>query len=301
VSTGDQSGYSVSSAGDVNGDGFDDLIVGAPNADGKAENPGANYVVFGKSDDDAVDLSTLEENATGFVTNDTSEGDQFGFSVSTAGDINDDGFDDLIIGAPAADGNFDSSGVSYVVYGKADSGAVDLSAIAEGVGGFVINGTSGGDGFGTSVSAAGDVNGDGFDDLIVGAPHADSVTTLYTDELDQSGPGGLDGVFGEPAPIGGEPDQNMGDASKVDSGVSYVVFGGPDVLIFNEDTDENSATTDNRDDVETANLAGSHEFAARQAPSENFKGFFPGSENQPLGSELGFSGGQIWIAEDYVF
>jgi hypothetical protein len=204
VSTGDQSGYSVSSAGDVNGDGFDDLIVGAPNADGKAENPGANYVVFGKSDDDAVDLSTLEENATGFVTNDTSEGDQFGFSVSTAGDISDDGFDDLIIGAPAADGNFDSSGVSYVVYGKADSGAVDLSAIAEGVGGFVINGTSGGDGFGTSVSAAGDVNGDGFDDSIVGAPHADSVTTLYTDELDQSGPGGLDGVFGEPAPIQGK-------------------------------------------------------------------------------------------------
>jgi hypothetical protein len=278
VSTDDQSGYSVGSAGDVNGDGFDDLIVGAPNADGNAKNSGASYVVFGKSDDDAVNLSTLEENGTGFVINGTSEGDQFGFSVSTAGDMNGDGFDDLIIGAPAADGSVDNSGVSYVVYGKADSGAVDLSAIAEGVGGFVINGTSGGDGFGTSVSAAGDVNGDGFDDLIVGAPNADSVTTLHTDELDQSGPGNLDGVIWQPAPIGGESDQNMGDASKVDSGVSYVIFGGPDVLIFNEDTNDNSATTGQSD--HTANLAGIHEIAAHEAHSENFEGLLPEGEYQ---------------------
>ncbi len=297
VSTDDQSGYSVGSAGDVNNDGFDDLIVGAPNADGKAENSGASYVVFGKSDDDAVDLSTLEENATGFVINGTSEGDQFGFSVSNAGDMNGDGFDDLIIGAPAADGSVDNSGVSYVVYGKADSGAVDLSAIAEGVGGFVINGTSGGDGFGTSVSAAGDVNGDGFDDLIVGAPHADSVTTLHTDGPASGGNGPFTenrDQFGPPEPV-----PNSGGASKVDSGVSYVIFGGPDVLIFNEDTNDNSATTGHTD--HTANLAGIHEFAALEAPSQNFEGFFLEGENQPLGSESGFSGGQVWIAEDHVF
>ncbi|AGI70571.1 putative integrin alpha chain family protein [Octadecabacter arcticus 238] len=297
VSTDDQSGYSVGSAGDVNNDGFDDLIVGAPNADGKAENSGASYVVFGKSDDDAVDLSTLEENGTGFVINGSSKGDQFGFSVSTAGDMNGDGFDDLIIGAPAADGSVDNSGVNYVVYGKADSGAVDLSAIAEGVGGFVINGTSGGDGFGTSVSAAGDVNGDGFDDLIVGAPHADSVTTLHTDGPASGGKGPFTenwDQFGPPEPV-----PNSGGASKVDSGVSYVIFGGPDVLIFNEDTNDNSATTGHTD--HTANLAGIHEFAALAAPSENFEGFFLEGENQPLGSDFGFSGGQVWIAEDHVF
>jgi hypothetical protein len=301
VSTGDQLGYSVGAAGDVNGDGFDDLIVGVPNADGKPENFGANYVVFGKSADDAVDLLTLEENATGFVINCISEGDQFGFSVSTAGDMNGDRFDDLIIGAPVADGNFDSSDVSYVVYGKADSGAVDLSAIAEGVGGFVINGTSGGYGFGTSVSAAGDVNGDSFDDWIVGAPNADSVTTLNTDELDQSGPGGLDSVSGEPAPTDEEPDHNTGRASMEDSGVSYVIFGGPDVFIFNEDTNENSAPTGQGYDVETANPTDSPEIAAHEAHSENFEGFFLEGENQPLGLDFGFSGGQIWIAEDHVF
>jgi hypothetical protein len=167
--------------------------------------------------------------------------------------MNGDGFDDLIIGAPTADGSVDNSGVSYVVYGKADSGAVDLSAIAEGVGGFVINGTSGGDGFGTSVSAAGDVNGDGFDDLIVGAPHADSVTTRPTDELNQSGLG-VDEVSGEPASIDEEPDHNTGGESMEDSGVSYVIFGGnfaggddSDVMIFNDDV---AATTGLNDDDE---------------------------------------------------
>ena len=294
VSTDDQSGYSVGSAGDVNNDGFDDLIVGAPNADGNAENSGASYVVFGKSDDDAVDLSTLEENATGFVINGTSEGDQFGFSVSTAGDMNGDGFDDLIIGAPAADGSVDNSGVSYVVYGKADSGAVDLSAIAEGVGGFVINGTSGGDGFGTSVSAAGDVNGDGFDDLIVGAPHADSVTTLHTDGLE-----GVDGdLFAEnPDPFGPpEPVQNSGGASMEDSGVSYVIFGGPDVLIFNEDINDNSAPTSQSDD--TTNLPGFYEIAALEAPSKNFEGLLPEGEYQLLLLESENYGGQD--AVDFV-
>jgi len=282
----------VGSAGDANGDGFDDLIIGAPNAYGNAENSGASYVVFGKSDDDAVDLSTLEENGTGFVINGTSEGDQFGFSVSTAGDMNGDEFDDLIIGAPAADGSVDNSGVSYVVYGKADSGAVDLSAIAEGVGGFVINGTSGGDGFGTSVSAAGDVNGDGFDDLIVGAPHADSVTTLHTDGPVDDGPFSENrDPFDPPEPV-----QNSGGASMEDSGVSYVIFGGPDVLIFNEDTNDNSAPTGQS--VDTTNLPGFYESAPLEAPSKNFEGLLPEGEYQLLLLDSENYGGQD--AVDFV-
>jgi hypothetical protein len=118
------------------------------------------------------------------------------------------------------------------------------------------------------------------------------------------GPEGVDdGTFTENPDLSGQPERdqvpNSGGASKVDSGVSYVIFGGPDVLIFNEDTNDNSAPTSQSDD--TTNLAGIHEFAALEAPSQNFEGFFLEGENQPLGSESGFSGGQVWIAEDHVF
>ena len=96
----DLSGRSVSSAGDVNGDGIDDLIIGAPYADaGDHEDSGESYVVFGKntSFDVSFDLANLTE-ADGFVINGANEGDRSGFSVSSAGDVNGDGIDDLIIG-----------------------------------------------------------------------------------------------------------------------------------------------------------------------------------------------------------
>ncbi|MDT8858435.1 VCBS domain-containing protein [Paracoccaceae bacterium Fryx2] len=166
----DQSGISVSSAGDVNGDGFDDLIVGAPYDDPNGDYSGASFVVFGKTDSTAVELSAIEAGTGGFVINGVSDGDYSGYSVSSAGDVNGDGFDDLIVGAKYDDPNGDYSGASFVVFGKTDSTAVELSAIEAGTGGFVINGVSADDFSGNSVSSAGDVNGDGFDDLIVGAP-----------------------------------------------------------------------------------------------------------------------------------
>jgi hypothetical protein len=172
VSADDLSGWSVSSAGDVNGDGFDDLIVGAVNDDPNGSNSGASFVVFGKTDGTAVTLSDIEAGTGGFVINGVSAGDYSGGSVSSAGDVNGDGFDDLIVGARGADPNGNYSGASYVVFGKTDGTAVDLSAIEAGTGGFVINGGSQYDFSGTSVSSAGDVNGDGFDDLIVGASGA---------------------------------------------------------------------------------------------------------------------------------
>ena len=172
----DQSGYSVSNAGDVNGDGLNDLIVGAFGANSRK---GKSYVVFGKKDTTAIDLSAITSGTGGFVINGESETDNSGISVSNAGDVNGDGLDDLIVGAEWADPeNKEKAGKSYVVFGKKDTAAIDLSAIVAGTstGGFVVNGESTLDYSGFSVSNAGDVNGDGLNDLIVGAFDADGLS-----------------------------------------------------------------------------------------------------------------------------
>ncbi len=174
INAGDDSGYSVSGAGDVNGDGLDDLIVGAWRADPGGNNEGQSYVVFGKADGTAVELSDVVAGTGGFAINGANSTDSLGFSVSGAGDVNGDGLNDLIVGAPSTDaGGNRAAGQSYVVFGKPDGIPVELSDVITGTGGFAMNGIYSVDLSGNSVSGAGDVNGDGFDDLIVGAYHAD--------------------------------------------------------------------------------------------------------------------------------
>src|SRR6185503_13769746 len=147
----DRSGFSVAGAGDVNGDGLADLIVGAPYGSAAAGNQsGRSYVVFGKNDGAVIDLTAIEAGLGGFIINGQGAYDQSGFSVAGAGDVNGDGFADLIVGARFSD-------------------PVELSAVAAGTGGFVINGQAEYDNSGRSVASAGDVNGDGLADLIVGA------------------------------------------------------------------------------------------------------------------------------------
>src|SRR4028119_1835166 len=115
-------------------------------------------------------LSTLN-GSNGFAINGIADGDQSGSSVSSAGDVNGDGFDDLIIGARYADPNgINAAGQSYVVFGSNSGFGADLNLWdLDGSKGFAINGIAAGDISGRSVSSAGDVNGDGFDDLIIGA------------------------------------------------------------------------------------------------------------------------------------
>ena len=177
----DNTGYSVAAAGDVNGDGLADLIIGAPNgsffdiaANYYQSNAGASFIIFGTTAArGAIDLANL--GSAGFRINGGFSGDHAGNSVAAAGDVNGDGFDDVVIGAPNTyrDGGI-NTGSGYVVLGKATGFAdINLSALPAPAG-FRIDGAAPADWAGKSVSSAGDVNGDGFADVLVGAVYADN-------------------------------------------------------------------------------------------------------------------------------
>jgi hypothetical protein len=147
-------GASVGTAGDVNGDGYSDVIVGAPNYDAAGTNEGAAFVFFGS---DTGPGASPDWAAYG----DQDEA-QFGASVGTAGDVNGDGYDDIIVGMPGLDDGQMDVGAALVYYGSGDG----LSASH----GWMVAGDREGARFGAAVATAGDVDGDGYDDVVVGAP-----------------------------------------------------------------------------------------------------------------------------------
>jgi hypothetical protein len=209
-------GYEVSAAGDVNGDGNDDVIVGSPKYNITAQDEGRVFVYFGSN----LGLSS--------VPNWTFDGPHpqahFASSVAGAGDVNGDGFGDVIIGAEYYDSDVLHAGAAWVFLGSASGPAATPQWIVEGDGQSMQ--------FGYSVSAAGDVNDDGYDDVIVGArdyPHPGRAFVFLGSEtgLSPNADWVVDGLGYEVASAGDVNGDGFGDVAVASPGSNRVsVFTG---------------------------------------------------------------------------
>ena len=150
-------GRAAAGAGDVDADGFADFLVGAPGTDGVGVDAGAAYLFRGGS--------TLASTAA-LDWSGTAAGEELGAALAGVGDLDGDGFEDLAVGVPGGTGGAAGSGRVEVFLGAAEPDAIADATLA---------GPAAGDRFGAAVAAAGDVNGDGLADLLVGAPAADGI------------------------------------------------------------------------------------------------------------------------------
>lgn len=161
-------GRATDGIGDLDGDGIPELIVGAP---GPAFSGDAVvHVLYGSGTTSLVLGSPPADRGVSLPGLTT--GDDLGWSVTSLGDFNGDGWPDLALGSPSTGGQF-GEGAVYVVFGREDLDTIDLGMVAQGRGGFVVTGEDYDDEAGWSVASAGDFNGDGADDLLLGAPLAE--------------------------------------------------------------------------------------------------------------------------------
>lgn len=191
---GDLAGYGVAGVGDVNGDGFGDLLVGAPFNDIAGANAGAIYVVLG-----SATLTSTNLGAFPIMIGEVA-GDEAGRNVAPAGDVNGDGFQDMLVGVPNQDATGANAGAIYLVLG---SGTISNASLGSKI---KYTGEAAGDLAGTSADALGDMNGDGYMDFVVGASSND-------DGVSQGGTAYV--VLGAAAPASGSLGAHVQYASAV--------------------------------------------------------------------------------------
>ncbi|MEM7133418.1 MAG: integrin alpha [Chloroflexota bacterium] len=150
-------GWSVSTAGDVNGDGYDDIIIGQIRYNG---HNGRVYLFYGSPTGLASSPAWTYE---GYLSS-----GELGWSVSTAGDVNSDGFSDIVVGVPG-------KSQAYLFYGSVSG----LSSQQD----RILYGEQAGDRFGHSTSLAGDINADGYDDIVIGAPYHIESSSVQTGKI----------------------------------------------------------------------------------------------------------------------
>ncbi|MEC8425635.1 MAG: integrin alpha, partial [Myxococcota bacterium] len=164
AAAGDTAGWAVVGGGDINGDGLDDLLIGAPLDDSAGTLAGAVYVLQG----DATLSATVDLGSDALRVSGQAAGDLAGYDISAVGDVNVDGFGDFVVGGPDHATGGAGAGAAWLVTGPV-SGSVSLgSAEAR------ILGVAAGDETGTSVIGVEDWDGDGVEDFLVGSPGDDS-------------------------------------------------------------------------------------------------------------------------------
>jgi hypothetical protein len=175
---GDAAGGAITPAGDVDGDGITDLLVGAPTASYRGNDAGAAYLLLGPISSGS--LSSAQRRFAG----ETIE-DQAATRIAAGGDVDGDGKDDLLIGAPYAERA--SQGAAYLILDAADGASIGLENAD-----LILRGEVSGDQAGFGVAVGGDLNGDGLADMVVGAPLAGGYGRVHVIYGDASPAGSLD-------------------------------------------------------------------------------------------------------------
>ena len=168
----DRFGSAVAGIGDLNGDGFRDLAVGAPLDDDGGDDRGAVWILFMNADGTVAGNAKISDQQGGF-SGDLDDGDQFGAAVSALGDLDGDGIGDLAVGAPLAQDNGVIKGTVWILFMNADGTVRSTARIADGKGDF-SDSVFADDRFGGALAGIGDLDGDGIPDLAVGADQRDA-------------------------------------------------------------------------------------------------------------------------------